>query len=71
MVIKRCSFKGTAEHPFESSVISYGDKTNGVRYDPLLPFESSVISYGDKTSYSPTRLCTMFESSVISYGDKT
>ena len=36
---------------FESSVISYGDKTQQVELHSKLKFESSVISYGDKTIY--------------------
>ena len=35
--------------PFESSVISYGSKTQTEYKRDELPFESSVISYGSKT----------------------
>ena len=34
---------------FESSVISYGSKTNGFIVAAVMEFESSVISYGSKT----------------------
>ena len=37
---------------FESSVISYGSKTNAKEASKRLAFESSVISYGSKTKGS-------------------
>ena len=56
---------------FESSVISYGDKTAQNPLCQLQAFESSVISYGDKTRWPFKIVVIEFESSVISYGDKT
>ena len=56
---------------FESSVISYGDKTIDKKSTTVIMFESSVISYGDKTSHGIDWMERRFESSVISYGDKT
>ena len=56
---------------FESSVISYGDKTISPPPISVSQFESSVISYGDKTTAIQDFQLTKFESSVISYGDKT
>ena len=38
-----------AKRRFESSVISYGDKTIKSKGTADIWFESSVISYGDKT----------------------
>ena len=71
MVIKLYGIIFILKKGFESSVISYGDKTLWVASMPKDAFESSVISYGDKTSIHPTGSLFQFESSVISYGDKT
>ena len=56
---------------FESSVISYGSKTNDIIKRFNNEFESSVISYGSKTNIVAETLIVGFESSVISYGSKT
>ena len=56
---------------FESSVISYGSKTQSPKNVLVTLFESSVISYGSKTNLTAIKETTKFESSVISYGSKT
>ena len=56
---------------FESSVISYGSKTDIFQNKKYHWFESSVISYGSKTQIERNKDDTQFESSVISYGSKT
>ena len=55
---------------FESSVISYGSKTNMLKLKIFRWFESSVISYGSKTKKDISERVELFESSVISYGSK-
>jgi len=56
---------------FESSVVSYGGKTNSLRCRRGSGFESSVVSYGGKTEAWTWTHNTGFESSVVSYGGKT
>ena len=56
---------------FESSVNSYGRKTQRRWNVQLQPFESSVNSYGRKTKAIYFQIPRLFESSVNSYGRKT
>ena len=49
MVIKPQKTLTIENGMFESSVISYGDKTLACMQRKPMQFESSVISYGDKT----------------------
>ena len=56
---------------FESSVNSYGRKTDFFILYNRDKFESSVNSYGRKTTYPEYRARAEFESSVNSYGRKT
>ena len=71
MVVKLCSGMHSLARGFESSVISYGSKTEFGFGKERLQFESSVISYGSKTLCNLRRVSNKFESSVISYGSKT
>ena len=61
----------TAKSMFESSVNSYGRKTQQIVLLDELGFESSVNSYGRKTVNRSTSRLLAFESSVNSYGRKT
>ena len=71
MVVKQSALAKTLENPFESSVISYGSKTEWILAEGKHEFESSVISYGSKTNEARLIAADPFESSVISYGSKT
>ena len=50
---------------FESSVISYGSKTQNTPQTLTIKFESSVISYGSKTKKSTISSALWFESSGL------
>ena len=56
---------------FDSSVISYGTKTEADQRRSKDQFESNVISCGTKTYERRMSMGELFESSVISYGNKT
>ena len=71
MVVKLLHDKDVDDNGFESSVISYGSKTETPAAAQPLMFESSVISYGSKTITLNVFTVKRFESSVISYGSKT
>ena len=49
MVVKQTPAAKRTTRMFESSVISYGSKTQKEKIYDVIEFESSVISYGSKT----------------------